>query len=100
MKRAAIGVLVVSLLAVPTYARDLRNALTAPHCVTLEHVRGSWRMDVVCHQGQGTIVLDDSSSGAFHGQGIFAGWSQEQMRALYNSLIPGSETKLDLPQLG
>jgi len=68
--------------------------------MTLVHVRGAWRMDVVCQQGQGTIVRDDSTSAAFHGQGVFAAWSQDEMRALYESLIPRSETKLDLPQLG
>ena len=53
MKRAVVTLLVV-LFAVPLFAQDSKA-----QCVSLEHVRGAWRMQIKCEQGSGVILLAD-----------------------------------------
>jgi len=36
----------------------------------------------------------------FPGNGMFAGWSQQQMNATYQSLLPTDTSRFELPQLG
>ncbi len=101
MKRLAIAVFVVSLVAVPSFAgnAESQKPVSKAQCVTLDHVTGAWRMQIACDQGRGAIVRFDSQE--FRGDGIFAGWSQQQLRALFESLIPDTSDKayLESPQL-
>lgn len=98
MKRAAVGVLILSL-ALPAFAANAHKmSLTAMRCVSLEHIPGAWRMQIACSDGQGSIVLDDSQK--YRGAGLFAGWSQDEMRSVYQSLIPKDESRFEVPQLG
>ena len=104
MKRAALGVLILSLVALPSLAESAktrRSAMTAAHCVSLEHVRGGWRMEINCNQGKGFIVLSDTQDQKqYRGEGTFAGWSQQEMNDVYQSLIPNSESVPEIMQLG
>lgn len=102
MKRAAIGVLILSLVTLPAFAGGAGShnmPLSKAHCMTLEHIPGAWRMVIACDQGDGSIVLSDATQQYF-GEGMFAGWSQEQMRALYRSLIPKDDSHFEIAQLG
>ena len=95
MKRSVITVLIISLVALPLFA-----AGSKARCVALEHVRGAWRMQIRCEQGAGAISLSDTSSAkVYSGEGIFSEWSQEQLGAMYDSLVP-QESGFELMQLG
>ncbi|HEV8658456.1 MAG TPA: hypothetical protein VGS96_07485 [Thermoanaerobaculia bacterium] len=97
MKRAIVATLVLSLCALPLFAKG--EPLTSARCVSLEHVQGGWRMEIKCDQGAGAISLMDA--GQYRGEGVFAKWSQEQMRSTYGSLIPKeSGPAFELMQLG
>ncbi|PYQ30257.1 MAG: hypothetical protein DMF57_15595 [Acidobacteria bacterium] len=104
MKRAALGVLILSLVALPSLAgsaKARRSAVTAAHCVSLEHVPGGWRMEINCNQGKGVIVLSDAQDQKqYRGEGTFAGWSQQEMNDVYQPLIPSSESVPEIMQLG
>ncbi len=101
MKRVAIAVLVMSLGAPSAFAGEAasQKPVSKAHCVTLEHITGAWRMQIACDQGRGVILRLDSQE--FRGDGMFAGWSQEQMRSLFDSLVPDTSDKayLESPQL-
>ncbi|HUJ13485.1 MAG TPA: DinB family protein [Thermoanaerobaculia bacterium] len=59
----------------------------------------AWQMTIETPQGRGSITLLDS--GAYRGDGIFSGWSQEQLSAEYRRWnTPPDEPKFDLQQLG
>lgn len=95
MKRSLIVVLIISLVALPLFA-----AGSKPRCVALEHVSGAWRMQIRCEQGVGAITLSDTSSTkVYRGEGMFSEWSQQQLREMYDSLVP-QEGGLELLQLG
>jgi hypothetical protein len=95
MKRSVITVLIISLVALPLFA-----AGSKARCVALEHVGGAWRMQIRCEQGAGAISLSDTSSAkVYSGEGIFAEWSQKQLGAMYDSLVP-QEDGFELMQLG
>lgn len=96
MKRSVvIAVLIVSLVALPIFA-----AGSKARCVSLEHVSGAWRMQIRCEQGEGAISLADrNSTRIYTGEGIFADWSQQQLGAMYESLVPKEES-IELLQLG
>ncbi len=101
MKRTTLIVLVLFLAAYPAFAAASdRNHSAAMHCVSLEHVSGGWRMQVACDHGKGSILVTDSVVSRYKGDGMFAGWSQEQMRSLYESLIPKDNFRFELLQLG
>jgi hypothetical protein len=97
MKRSVVIVLAVSLFALPLFA-----AGSKAQCVSLEHVRGAWRMQIRCEQGVGAIALTDTSSTkSYSGEGVFSNWSQEQLGAMYESLVPrDSDAATELMQLG
>jgi hypothetical protein len=102
MKRAMLAVLIASLTAVPMFAQGASQkqpcaGLTSAQVVSLEHVRGEWRMNVRCAQGIGTIAMTDADR--YRGDGLFAGWTQEKMREVYAALIP-AEPVQELMQLG
>ena len=95
MKRSVITVLIISLVALPLFA-----AGSKPRCVALEHVRGAWRMQIRCEQGAGAISLSDTSAAkVYSGEGVFSEWSQQQLGAMYDSLVP-QEVGFELMQLG
>jgi len=59
----------------------------------------AWQMTIETPQGRGSITLLDS--GAYRGDGIFSGWSQEQLSAEYRRWnTPPDEPAFELQQLG
>jgi len=65
--------------------------------------RSAWRVEVACDQGAGTIVTVEVSPQEtyYRGEGLFLGWSQEQLAAVQEALRPDAhESAPDLPQLG
>jgi hypothetical protein len=96
MKRAAIAVLILSLVALPTFAG--KAPVTGARCVSLEHIQGGWRMEIKCDQSKGSIVMLDGQQ--YVGDGMFFGWSQSEMKAFYASLLPKAESNIELMQLG
>ncbi len=97
MKRALLSILIVSLVAFPVFGASKQQVTTA-RCLSLEHVTGGWRMQINCDQGKGAIIVSDQNQ--YRGEGVFAAWSQEQMKDVYRSLIPKDESRLELIQLG
>ena len=69
------------------------------HCSSLERIEGGWRMEIHCEQGTGAIVMLDSGK-QFRGNGVFAGWMQEQMSEMDQSLLLAEESRIELLQLG
>ena len=98
MKRAVLSVLVLSLVALPMLGAT-KQKLTTARCASLERIAGGWRMEINCEQGKGSIVMLDSGK-QFRGNGVFAGWSQEQMSAMYQSLLPADNSRIESLQLG
>ena len=96
MKRSVtVAVLIISLAALPLFA-----AGSKARCVSLEHVRGAWRMQIRCEQGVGAISLTDTASTkVYSGDGVFSNWTQQQLGSMYESLIP-QEDGMELLQLG
>ena len=89
MKRSAITILILSLCATSLSADT--EAMNA-RCVSLEHVRGAWRMQIQCEKGDGAILLVDSGSRVtYRGEGIYAKSSQKDLEATYQSLVPKDE---------
>jgi hypothetical protein len=99
MKRTVVTMLVISLFALPMFAQD---PVAKARCVSLEHVRGAWRMQISCERGDGAISLADTSEQkSYRGDGLFATWSQDDLRAMYQMLIPKeSGAAFELMQLG
>lgn len=102
MRRTIMVVLIASLSAVPMFAQGTSQSspcagLTSAQVVSLEHVNGEWQMRVKCAQGAGMIAMTDVAH--YHGDGLFAGWTQEKMREVYSALIP-AEPVQELLQLG
>ena len=95
MKRAALGVLILILVALPTFAQ--KPAITGARCVSLEHVRDGWRMEIKCDQSSGVIVMLDDDK--YAGKGVFEGWSQSELKAFYQSLIPKADSTPDVMQV-
>jgi len=95
MKRATVMILILSLCSLPLFAGDHATKL---RCVSLEHVSGGWMMKVECVEGAGTISLSDD--GSYRGAGMFSKWSQQQLSATYQSLVPTDEARIELQQLG
>jgi hypothetical protein len=103
MKRAALGLLCL-LIALPGFAGSKaprKTPLTMQRCVSLEHSAKGWRMRIMCLEGEGMIVVQDAPGASqYRGSGVFAGSSQEELAATYQSLVPEDELRLDLMQLG
>jgi len=96
MKRAIVSMLLISLVALPSLAAEKRA-----QCVSLEHVRGAWQMQIKCDIGDGSITLADShGTKTYRGDGVFASWSQEQLGTMYESLVPRETDTTELLQLG
>jgi len=76
---------------VPTRSRE--SALTL----------SSWRLSVVTAEGEGAIVLAETSGAEpiLRGEGVFLGWSADRLRAAYEALRPrAEEPPTEMPQLG
>ena len=100
MKRATVLLLVVSLLAVPSFA-GATHKVSSARCVSLERITGAWRMEIECDKTEGSILMLDSGHNVqFVGQGMFRGWSQSELSALYQSLVPKADSNLVMIQLG
>jgi hypothetical protein len=98
MRRATVILLVLSLVAVPTFAS--MHKVASARCISLERITGAWRMEVECDQTRGAILLLDTGDRIqYVGQGVFRGWTQSELSALYRSLIPKADTVV-LMQLG
>jgi hypothetical protein len=62
-----------------------------------------WRLSAGSDQGEGAIVLVESAPGEarYRGEGVFLGWSAEQLREAYESLRPrAEESRFETQQLG
>ena len=65
--------------------------------------QSAWRLAITCGEGDGAIILIEIGPDEtfYRGEGVFLGWSQEQMGAVYRLLLPKSEDPpFELPQLG
>ena len=84
-------VAVAPLERVPVRARDSQVTVSA------------WRVLVDSNHGSGTITLVELSTGEMHyrGDGVFLGWTQEQLASTYRALLPEqSEPETAFLQLG
>jgi hypothetical protein len=62
-----------------------------------------WQLSVGSDQGEGAIVLVEAGPGEprYRGEGVFLGWSAEQLRGAYEALRPRTdESALETLQLG
>src|SRR5262245_66024175 len=57
----------------------------------------AWRMAISSDQGTGAIVLAEVGPTESHhrGEGIFLGWSQERLGAVYAALLPQDDETTD-----
>jgi len=65
--------------------------------------QSAWRLSITCVEGQGAILFIEISPEEtfYRGEGVFLGWSQEQLAASYRLLLPKSEEPpFEIPQLG
>ena len=62
--------------------------------------RSAWRMEVSCDEGTGAITLLDDA--LYRGDGLFLGWTQEDLAAAYASVQKqeSDEPPFELMQLG
>jgi hypothetical protein len=63
----------------------------------------AWRLSAGSDEGEGAIVLVEAGSGEvwYRGDGVFLGWTAEQLRAAYEALRPrAEESAFEIPQLG
>lgn len=101
MKRAGLSFIILTLITLPAIADARRTPPTGARCASLEHVAGGWRMAVKCDQSEGAILLVDAGTHAqYIGEGMFKSWSQSEMMALYQSLLPKVDASFEVMQLG
>jgi len=65
--------------------------------------RSAWRLNVAADQGDGTISLIEISPtvSLYRGEGVFLGWTGDDLQAAYRLLLPRSEgSDLEFNQLG
>jgi len=64
--------------------------------------QSAWRIAVECDQGTGAVVRAEvGTQQAYRGDGIFLGWPQDKLAAVYAALVAQrDEPPFDLPQLG
>lgn len=62
----------------------------------------AWRMQIDSDAGNGTITLVDAGGvPIYRGDGLFLGWSQEQLGETYQRLLaPDTEPPFEVMQLG
>ena len=101
MKRSVLSLLILSLIALPTFAGSTsarKATLTGARCLSLEHDARGWRMEIKCDQNKGAIRM--LNSGQYVGEGMFRDWSRTELMAAYQSLVPKADTTFELIQLG
>jgi hypothetical protein len=62
-----------------------------------------WRLSAGSDQGEGAIVLVEAGPGEtrYRGEGVFLGWTAEQLRGAYEALRPRTdESRFETQQLG
>jgi hypothetical protein len=62
-----------------------------------------WRLSAGSDEGEGAIVLVESGAGEirYRGEGVFLGWTAEQLRGAYEALRPrADESAFETLQLG
>ncbi|HEY3170941.1 MAG TPA: hypothetical protein VGK86_00030 [Thermoanaerobaculia bacterium] len=62
-----------------------------------------WRLSADSDQGEGAIVLVEAGAGEawYRGEGVFLGWTAENLRAAYEALRPRTEeSAFEIQQLG
>ena len=61
-----------------------------------------WRLSAGSDQGEGAIVLVEDGAGEawYRGEGVFLGWTAENLRTAYEALRPQSEESFEIQQLG
>jgi hypothetical protein len=63
----------------------------------------AWRLSAGSDQGEGAIVLVEAGAGEvrYRGEGVFLGWTAEQLREAYEALRPRTEeSAFEIQQLG
>lgn len=63
----------------------------------------AWRLSIGSDEGEGAIVLVEGPAGEswYRGDGVFLGWSPEDLRAAYDELRPRpDEPAFEIQQLG
>jgi hypothetical protein len=63
----------------------------------------AWRLSADSDQGAGAIVLVEAGAGEirYRGEGVFLGWTADNLRAAYEALRPRSEeSAFEIHQLG
>jgi hypothetical protein len=63
----------------------------------------AWRMEIDSDAGSGAITLVDAATRLpfYRGEGLFLGWTQEQLAETYQRLLaPDNERPFDVMQLG
>ena len=80
----------VSLDRVPIRTRESGVTLSA------------WQLSIESDQGQGAISLVEAEAGEvrYRGEGVFLGWTAEDLRGAYEALRPRTEESFELNQLG
>lgn len=65
--------------------------------------RSAWKLQAVSDEGEGTISLIEISPtvSLYRGEGIFMGWTSDELQAGYRSLLPRTEgNDMEFNQLG
>ncbi len=58
-------------------------------------------MEIQCDQTKGAILMIDAARDVqYVGAGGFRGWSQSELKAMYQSLVPRADSNLVMLQLG
>lgn len=65
------------------------------------NTHSAWRMEIESAKGSGTITLVDAASPFYRGEGLFLGWTQEQLTETYQKLLaPDDAPPFEVMQLG
>jgi len=65
------------------------------------NTHSAWRMEIDSEAGSGAITLVDATPSFYRGDGLFLGWTQEQLAETYQRLLaPDDERPFELMQLG
>jgi len=65
--------------------------------------RSAWKLQASADEGEGTISLIEISPtvSLYRGEGVFLGWTSDELQAAYRSLLPRTEgSDLEFNQLG
>jgi hypothetical protein len=89
------------------------SGLTNVHALSLDRVPirtresgvtlSGWKLSVESDQGEGAILLVESGPGEarYRGEGVFLGWTAEQLHGSYEALRPRTDERaFETQQLG